>query len=211
MKNNKLSYSTQALILSSVLASTSVLADNTVTDKAEAVSNKAEQTMEHSGEKLDQAANTAGQFIDDSVITTKVKAELISNDAIASGDISVETAQGAVTLSGFVENQEAALYAIELTENIEGVQSVHDKLNVKDDSEQSLKEYADDAIITSAVKAKLLTDTSIPSLGISVKTQDGVVQLTGDVENEQQSIQAENLIKGMDDVKSVKNDLKVKS
>ncbi|MBO1518585.1 molecular chaperone OsmY [Oceanisphaera pacifica] len=211
MKNNKLSYSTVALVLSSALASTSVLADSHVTDKAEAVSNKAEQTVERSGDKLDKAANTAGQFIDDSVITTKVKAELLSNDAIASGDISVDTEQGVVTLSGFVDNQKTALHAVELTENIEGVQSVEDKLNVKGDNEQSLKEYADDAMITSAVKAKLLTDTSVPSLAISVETQDGVVQLTGEVESEEQSTQAENIVKGMDDVKSVKNDLKVKS
>lgn len=239
MKNTKFSYSIMAVVLSSALASGTVLAEDTMSDKASMMSSKAENTAERTGDKLDHAADKAGNlaertgdkaeqladrtgekmdnatgkadnFMDDSIITTKVKAELLSNDAIESGDISVETEKGVVTLSGFVASQDQVQHALNVTEKVEGVQSVSDKLNVKGEDDQSLKEYADDAMITSAVKAKLLTDDVVPSLGVSVETQDGVVQLTGEVENDGQATQAENVAKGIDGVKSVKNDLKVK-
>lgn len=239
MKNTKFSYSMMAVVLSSALACGGVLAEDTMSDKASMMSTKAENAAERTGDKLDHAADKAGNavdntvdkadnlaeltgdkveraaektgdFMNDSLITTKVKAELLGDDAVESGDISVATENGVVTLSGFVVSQENAMYAIEVTEKVEGVQSVSDKLKVKGDDEQSLKEYADDTMITSAVKAKLLTDDKVPSLGVSVETQDGVVQLTGEVESAAQSTQAENITKGVDGVKSVKNDLTIK-
>ena len=228
MKKTQFSYSIMAVVLSSVLASGGVLAEDTMTDKASMMSNKAEQATERTGDKLDHAADKAGNlaertgdkaeraaektgdFMDDSIITTKVKAELLSNDSIESGDISVETDKGVVTLSGFVASQEQVKHAVDATGKVEGVQSVSNKLNIKGEDEQSLKEYADDAMTTSAVKAKLLTDDVVPSLGVSVETQDGVVQLSGEVETQAQSAQAEKVAKGVDGVKSVKNDLKIK-
>lgn len=228
MKKTQFSYSMMAVVLSSALASGTVLAEDTLSDKTSMMSTKAESAAERTddkldhagdkagnladrtGEKMDHAMATADNFMDDSIITTKVKAELLSNESIESGDISVETEKGMVTLSGFVESQDQVKRALDVTEKVEGVRSVSDKLNVKGEEDQSLKEYADDAMITSAVKARLLTDDIVPSLGVSVETQDGVVQLTGEVENDSQATQAEEVAKGIDGVNSVKNDLKVK-
>lgn len=228
MKKTQFSYSMMAVVLSSALASGTVLAEDTLSDKTSMMSTKAESAAERTddkldhagdkagnladrtGEKMDHAMATADNFMDDSIITTKVKAELLSNESIESGDISVETEKGMVTLSGFVKSQDQVKRALDVTEKVEGVRSVSDKLNVKGEEDQSLKEYADDAMITSAVKARLLTDDIVPSLGVSVETQDGVVQLTGEVENDSQATQAEEVAKGIDGVNSVKNDLKVK-
>ena len=65
-------------------------------------------------------------------------------------------------------------------------------------------------MITSAVKAKFLTADGVPSMGISVETNDGVVQLTGNVDTKEEATRAEQVAKDVDDVKSVKNDLVVK-
>jgi osmotically-inducible protein OsmY len=74
---------------------------------------------------------STGQYIDDSVITTKVKAELAGDDFLKSFQIGVETYKGAVQLSGFVNSQQAIDKAIEITKGINGVKSIKNDLIVK--------------------------------------------------------------------------------
>lgn len=91
----------------------------------------------------------------------------------------------------------------------EGVQSLSDKLQIKDNATQSVGSYTDDAVITSSIKAKLLADKIVPSRHVKVETQEGVVQLSGNVKNTAQSARAESIAKAVSGVKSVKNDLTV--
>ena len=74
---------------------------------------------------------SAGELIDDSVITTKVKALLAKDAFLKSFKVSVETYQGAVQLSGFVNSQKAADKAGEITNSVKGVKSVKNDLIVK--------------------------------------------------------------------------------
>ncbi len=74
---------------------------------------------------------STGDFVDDTVITTKVKALLAEDDFLKSFKISVETYKGTVQLSGFVNSQQAAERAVELTRSVEGVGSVKNDLIVK--------------------------------------------------------------------------------
>ncbi len=163
------------------------------------------------GSKIDSSMKKVDGFMDDSGITAKAKAALVDDDAIKSTDISVETKQGVVTLSGFVMSQDQAEKAVALVQKVEGVKSVSDKLHVKDHKEGTLKGYAGDAATTSELKAKLLADDIVPSRNVKVETTDGVVQLSGEVANQAQSDRAEKIAKAIEGVKSVKNDLKVKS
>jgi len=73
----------------------------------------------------------AGEFVDDSVITTKVKALLAEDDFLKSFQISVETYKGSVQLSGFVDSQNAVDKAGEIARSVKGVKSVKNNLNVK--------------------------------------------------------------------------------
>ena len=73
----------------------------------------------------------AGEFVDDSVITTKVKALLAEDDFLKSFQISVETYKGTVQLSGFVDSQKAVDKAGEIARGVKGVKSVKNSLNVK--------------------------------------------------------------------------------
>lgn len=163
------------------------------------------------GSKIDSSMKKVDGFMDDSGITAKAKAVLVDDEAIKSTDISVETHQGVVTLSGFVDSQEQAEKAVALVQKVEGVKSVSDKLHVKDSKKSTLKGYVGDAATTSEIKAKLLADDIVPSRNVKVETTDGVVQLSGEVANQAQSDRAEKIAKAIDGVKSVKNDLKVKS
>ena len=74
---------------------------------------------------------TVGGVIDDSVITTKVKAALLADPDVKSSDIYVETRDGKVLLSGFVNNQTQIHRAIEIAQGIEGVKTVDNKMSVK--------------------------------------------------------------------------------
>ena len=73
----------------------------------------------------------AGEYVDDSVITTKVKSLLAADDFLKSFEISVETYKGTVQLSGFVDSQKAIDKAGEIARGVKGVKSVKNNLNVK--------------------------------------------------------------------------------
>jgi hyperosmotically inducible protein len=72
-----------------------------------------------------------GEYVDDSVITTKVKSLLAADDFLKSFQISVETYKGIVQLSGFVNSQQAVDKAGQITRDVKGVKSVKNNLIVK--------------------------------------------------------------------------------
>ena len=72
-----------------------------------------------------------GEYIDDSVITTKVKAQIFGDASLKSSEINVETFKGVVQLSGFVNSQADIDRAVELTRGVKGVTSVKDDMRVK--------------------------------------------------------------------------------
>jgi len=74
---------------------------------------------------------STGEYVDDSVITTKVKALITADDFLRAFEISVETYKGTVQLSGFVGSQEAVDKAGEIARGVQGVKSVENDLNVK--------------------------------------------------------------------------------
>ena len=74
---------------------------------------------------------STGEYIDDSVITTKVKTLLAADDFLKSFQISVETYKGAVQLSGFVGSQSAVDKAVQITRSVSGVKSVKNSLIIK--------------------------------------------------------------------------------
>lgn len=74
---------------------------------------------------------STGDYVDDSVITTKVKSQLAADDFLKSFEISVETRKGVVQLSGWVSTQDAVNRAGQIARNVGGVKSVKNNLTVK--------------------------------------------------------------------------------
>ena len=72
-----------------------------------------------------------GEYIDDSVITTKVKTAIFNESTLKSAEINVETFKGAVQLSGFVSSQADINKAVELARGVGGVTSVKNDMRVK--------------------------------------------------------------------------------
>lgn len=98
---------TAALILAALMASTVVACTSTPTQQS------------------------AGESIDDGVLTAKVKAALIEDPVTKAHQINVETFKGQVQLSGFVESSEARSRALQLARDVDGVKNVKDALEIR--------------------------------------------------------------------------------
>jgi hyperosmotically inducible protein len=74
---------------------------------------------------------TTGQFVDDAVLTTKIKTAFAADPAVAAHEVNLDVRQGAVQLSGFVDNAAAKARAEQLARGVAGVRSVENQLDVK--------------------------------------------------------------------------------
>ncbi|AGJ89500.1 BON domain-containing protein [Raoultella ornithinolytica] len=74
---------------------------------------------------------STGGYIDDTVVTTKVKTALFNEKDIKSSEISVQTFKGRVQLSGFVSSAKDASRAVEVTRRVQGVRLVENDLKIK--------------------------------------------------------------------------------
>jgi hypothetical protein len=72
-----------------------------------------------------------GEYIDDSVITTKVKAAILNEPTLKSAEINVETFKGTVQLSGFVTSRADMNKAVEVARSVNGVTSVKSDMRLK--------------------------------------------------------------------------------
>lgn len=72
-----------------------------------------------------------GQYVDDSVITAKVKAAIAGESSLKVSEINVETFKGVVQLSGFVSQTSEITKAVSVARGVAGVQSVKNSLQVK--------------------------------------------------------------------------------
>jgi hyperosmotically inducible periplasmic protein len=77
-----------------------------------------------------EGRETAGQYVDDTTITTKVKAEILGDPSLKVLQINVETMQGVVQLSGFVDSRQSENKAVDIAQRVSGVRSVKDNLVV---------------------------------------------------------------------------------
>jgi osmotically-inducible protein OsmY len=74
---------------------------------------------------------SAGEYVDDSVITGKVKAAIFNEPSLKATEINVETYKGDVQLSGFVAQPQDAQRAAEIARGVKGVSSVKNDVRVK--------------------------------------------------------------------------------
>lgn len=74
---------------------------------------------------------SAGEYLDDSVITAKVKALLAKDLVLKSFAISVETFRGVVILSGFVDSNDQIDRAVQIARGVNGVREVRSQLVLK--------------------------------------------------------------------------------
>ena len=76
-------------------------------------------------------SESTGQYVDDTVITGKVKSAILAEPTLKSAEINVETFKGIVQLSGFVSSQANVSTAVKTAENVHGVKSVKNDMRLK--------------------------------------------------------------------------------
>ena len=72
-----------------------------------------------------------GEYVDDSVITTKVKTAIFNDPSLKVNEINVETFKGVVQLSGFVNSQDDINRAVRVARSVKGVVSVRNDMRLK--------------------------------------------------------------------------------
>src|SRR5215217_5594250 len=78
-----------------------------------------------------QKQESTGQYVDDTVITTKVKAAIFNEPTLKSAEINVETFKGVVQLSGFVGAAGSDATAVKVATAVGGVKSVKNDIRMK--------------------------------------------------------------------------------
>lgn len=147
--------------------------------------------------------------MEDTALTTKVKAALIANPSTKAHQVDVTTKDGVVQLKGYVDDSTSINAAGSVASSVQGVTKVENNLQVKT-SERTAGVVIDDAMITAKVKSSLLGDSGTKGLKIDVDTRKGVVQLNGFVASETEKTLAQNLAAKVEGVSSVENKLSVR-
>ena len=151
-----------------------------------------------------------GEQVDDAALLTSVKSALVANKVTDAGEINVDVNRGTVKLAGFVDTDKEKTQAGEVARNVKGVQTVQNDITVHKANE-SAGEYIDDSVLTAKVKTALIESPDTKAHQINVETDHGVVQLSGFVDNAAAKTAATNVAKSVSGVKSVKNELSVKT
>jgi hyperosmotically inducible protein len=84
-----------------------------------------------SGCSMFSGRESPGEYVDDATITSKVKGEILEDPALKVLQVNVETMQGVVQLSGFVDSRRSETKAVEIARRVHGVKSVKDDLIVR--------------------------------------------------------------------------------
>jgi hyperosmotically inducible periplasmic protein len=156
------------------------------------------------------AAKTDDQTqMEDSWLTAKTKIALFADPRVKGRQINVESKDGLVMIRGKVDSDEAKKAAEEIAKLVDGVKSVKNELQVVAPSMREAVEYKDDAI-TTRVKEDITKEPRLQGLNIDVKTNDGVVSLSGEVPDLITSADASWTAWKVPGVKYIRNDLTVK-
>ena len=153
----------------------------------------------------------------DAWIDGKAEATLLFNPSINSFKIDTDVKNGVVLLTGNVDHSVDKKLARELVLGIKGVKDVDNQIVVTDGVDRKTLEKNrgmsesgfTDVKIATVIKTRLLFDGDISGTKINVDVKDNNVTLTGDVPSQAVKDLALNIAKNADDVKSVKDNLKV--
>ena len=155
-------------------------------------------------DKAQTTTREAKTMVTDSWVTSKTKISLFADERVKGTQVSVDTAKGVVHLRGKVDSAEAKSAAGDIAKGIEGVKSVKNDLQVVAPTARKAVD-ASDSDIAKAVGTRLSKDTQLKK--VDVRTDAGVVTLTGQVATISASAKASEMARGVPGVRSVKNEL----
>ena len=151
----------------------------------------------------DRGTRTFGSKIDDSLIKTKVEVNVakaatdLSNGA---SRIGVTSFNGVVLLVGQTPREDLKAQAEQAASTVQRVKKVHNELQVMEPI--TLLAISNDSLLTTKIKAQMLTDSNIPGSRIKVITENGIVYLMGLVTQQEANL-ASNAVQGVSGVQKI--------
>ncbi len=150
---------------------------------------------------------TLGHMVDDSMITGRVKARLLSDEFSSGLKIDVDTVEQVVTLTGVVKTDGERRMAGDIALATPGVRRVENLLTV---GSKSAGERLDDAVISSKINTRLMKEPGVRSLNIDVDVNQGHVTLTGIVTSPAERDRVLNIARTCPGTVSVRDNLTIK-
>ena len=126
--------------------------------------------------KVATEQRTPEVLLNDSTISARIKTALIEDGLVKGRHIDVDTQEGQVILSGVVESGLQEARALEIARSVKGVVSVKNNLQV---GSRTVGQYIDDKMIGNRIKTELINEKRVRSMSIDVDVHNGVVTLTG--------------------------------
>lgn len=151
----------------------------------------------------DRGTRTFGSKIDDSLIETKVGvnvAKAATDLGNGASRIVVTSFNGIVLLAGQTPRADLKTQAEQAASTVQRVKKVHNELQVAQPI--TLLAISNDAVLTTKIKAQMLTDSAIPGSRIKVVTDNGIVYLMG-LLTQQEATRATNLVQGVSGVQKI--------
>lgn len=151
---------------------------------------------------------SVGTFIDDTIIIAKLKNIYFSQNEKIFFNIDIEVSEGRVLLTGTVESSDIRIEATRLAWGVDQVQTVINEIQIS--NTDSILDFADDLVITTKIKAKLLLDKNINNLNFSIDTVNKVVYVIGIAQNNNELDRVIEIINGVYGVEEVINYVRLK-
>lgn len=149
-------------------------------------------------------AAAAANPVSDATLTAQVKAALAGDRTVPARDIEVETRDGVVQLSGFVDSEEARTAALMRARSVQGVVEIRNDLSVRSDARSAQQPVAD-TVIAAEVRSSLDDAKLGDDSDVNVEVSAGVVQLSGFVQSVEEKARAGDVASAVAGVRDVEN------
>ena len=152
---------------------------------------------------------SVGTFIDDSIISAKLKNLYFNNNEKIFFNVDVEVNEGRVLLTGTVDSSDIRIEATQLAWGINDVVTVINEIQIS--NTDSILDYADDLVITTKINAKLLLDKEINNLNYNVDTVNKIVYLIGIAQDKKELDKVVEIVNKIYGVEEVINYVRLKN
>ena len=157
---------------------------------------------------VNQEDRSIGEFVDDAIIKTIIKNTYFDQNENLFFNIDVEVSQARVLLTGTVENIDLKIEATRIAWGVKGVQTVINEIQVS--NSDNILNYADDLVISTKVKGKLILNEKINSLNYSIETVNKLVYIIGIARSENEKKLVINMAKEVYGVEEVIDYISIK-
>jgi hyperosmotically inducible protein len=155
-------------------------------------------------DKTESMTRDAADGSKDAWLTAKTKIELYADSRVSGSQITVETHQGVIALRGKVDSEAARQAAEQIAKGSEGKREVRNDLQVVTSARRKMVDAKDDYIV-STIKARLAEKKSLAGSDIEVRSDAGVVTLSGQAPSLLSSAAASEVAFWVEGVRYVKN------